>query len=1128
MSGNTAVHRTLSLLPLLLALAGGADAAAAARPNIVFILCDDLGYGDLGVFFQNQRRAANDRREPCHLTPRLDTLAAQGLQLRQHYSPAPVCAPSRASFLLGVHQGHANVRDNQFDKALETNHTVATVLRQAGYATGCIGKWGLQGAGANAATWSSYPTRCGFDDYFGYVRHGDGHEHYPKEGTYGGAKEVWDNGREVSADLDACYTTDLFTARAKQWIVERHADDPARPFFLFLAYDTPHAVLELPTMAYPAGGGLGGGLQWLGTPGQMINTATGAVDSYVHPDYSGATYDDDGNGDTAEVAWPAVYKRYATSVRRIDDAVGDLRKLLGDLGIADNTLIVFTSDNGPSNEDYLNFTVNYRPDFFNSFGPFDGMKRDCWEGGIRVGALACWPGNIGTNRVSNLPCSFPDWLPTFADLAGVPAPARSDGVSLAPTLTGSGTQRTPTVYVEYAYSGTTPAYAEFQAAKRGRARNQMQAIRHGDYLGVRYDIQSHADDFEIYDVVNDPRETVNLASANAALQLQLKDRVLRLRRPDGAAPRPYDAEPVPALASVATVSGVVWRACSAAFPWVPELTALPPSSTGTVARPDLGIRPRDTDIGLLFSGYLRVPATGSYTFFLTTDARALLRLHEATVLDADFAYTGGTERSASATLTAGLHPFRLYYARGTGGTPALALQWSGPGFARQAIPDTAFRRDGAAANAPPQPAADAAATPQDSAVYIDVLANDTDDDLPSALALASVGHPAAGSAVEADGRILYTPNPGFLGEDRFTYSVTDSAFSATATVTVAVYFHNGEFWYPLNQNSGLTTREAGGGWPAALVNVADEAAAWVPGRCGYGLRFDGTNDYVSLTGFLGIRGADARTCAAWIQTTGTGQMPVIAWGPNTAGDKWTFLIKDGNARLEVTQGWVQGSRLVNDGQWHHIACTFTNQPSADVTNVLLFVDGARETVLSLQDPQAIHTTSTAPVKVGSDVQNRYFSGVLDEVRIYPRALAPAEIAALAAAQPEPCAGAWQRRHFGATLAAWQDDPDGDGVVNLAEYAFGSQPLIADPRGARLRIQQAGEAVEFGYVRRAAGLHALVYTTEYAPRLPLWQSLTTPTPTLTPHTDPALESAWLRLPPAWRTSACFRVRAVQPW
>jgi len=335
----------------LIVVLAPAEATAAPRPNIIFILTDDLGFGDVGVFFQNTRHSANVRSEPWHITPQIDRLAAGGVQLRDHYCPAPVCAPSRASLLLGVHQGHANVRDNQFDKALENNHTLASVLRAAGYATACIGKWGLQGKRDDTLPnrWPAHPLDRGFDSYFGYISHNDGHWHYPKED----GQILLDGATDVSTNFDLCYTTDLFTARAKKWIVGQHTARPRQPFFLYLAYDTPHAKLQLPPGPYPAGGGLRAGVQWLGTPGHMINSATGARDSFMHPDYAQATWDHDRDPATPEQPWPDVYKRYATDVRRIDNCVGDLMQLLKDLRIDDNTLVVFTSDNGPSKESYL-------------------------------------------------------------------------------------------------------------------------------------------------------------------------------------------------------------------------------------------------------------------------------------------------------------------------------------------------------------------------------------------------------------------------------------------------------------------------------------------------------------------------------------------------------------------------------------------------------------------------------------------------------------------------------------------------------------------------------------------------------------------------------------------------------
>lgn len=670
----------------------------AAPPNIIFVLTDDLGWGDVGVFFQKNRQDANVRGLPWQSTPNLDRFAAEGAQLPQHYCAAPVCAPSRASILLGVSQGHANVRDNQFDKALENNHTVATVLKQAGYATVAVGKWGLQGGGDGnntPAKWPAYPTKRGFDAYFGYVRHADGHEHYPKEALYNKnkkSKQVWDGDKNITPDLDKCYTADLWTAWAKRWIVEHQRTNAAQPFFMYLAYDTPHAVQELPTQAYPAGGGLRGGMQWLGTPGRMINTASGKIDSWIHPDYAHATFDHDNNPATPEIAWPDVYKRYATAIRRIDDAVGDIVKLLQDLHIDGDTLVVFTSDNGPSIESYLP-NDPLRADFFASFGPFDGIKRDCWEGGERVPTLARWPGHIPPGKVVTRPSISYDWLRTFAEAAGLTAPARVDGVSLLPELTGQGGQHDRGyVYVEYFENGRTPNYTAFAPAHRNRKRAQMQLIRMGDYAGVRYNIQSQADPFEIYNVLLDPKETNNLAAKMPGLQEKMKATALQSRRPNDSAPRPYDQELIPPSTGIKVSPGIQLKTYAGKFPWVPDLELLTPESITALAQPALTPRLHDENVAALFDGFLNIPQDGEYTFYLQTDTGAVLRIHDATVIDADFNYPAGKEINGVIRLRAGLHPFRLYYTHQKFAEPSLSFSWSGPGISKEPIPAKIFCR----------------------------------------------------------------------------------------------------------------------------------------------------------------------------------------------------------------------------------------------------------------------------------------------------------------------------------------------------------------------------------------------------------------------------------------------------
>lgn len=643
--------------------------AATDKPNVIFILCDDLGWGDLGVFYQNESK--HDR---THRTPGLDQMAAQGMQLRAHYCPAPVCAPSRSSLLTGVHQGHASVRDNQFDKMLIDNHTLGTVMQAAGYRTAMIGKYGLQGNGDSGSTWTSFPTKRGFDEFYGYVRHGDGHLHYPADkwllGNSTGhrsPKQVWHNHDEVSAGLQKCYTTDLFTARSKYWINKHVQSQPNTPFFLYLAYDTPHAALQVPSVAYPEGKGLHGGVQWIGERGKMINTAVGEIDSYRHPDYVGH-------------GWTDVEERFATMVRRIDNGVADLLQTLRDLGIAESTMVVLTSDNGPHHESYL-AGQQYDPTSFQSYGPFEGTKRDTWEGGIRMPTLVWWPGHVPANQINQQPSQFHDWMPTFAALAGTVAPARSDGVSLVPSLTGKPGQRPSTIYVEYWNRGTTREYADFAASRRRQRRYQMQVIHLDGYKGIRTDIQSHSDPFAIYDLANDPRERHNLADTTPEfrqLQRRMQDRVLQLRRPNPTAARPYDKEFVPAVQANRLKPGLRWSAYEGDFHWVPQTGDLQPVTEGTCDQP---VKQQAGTNAVEFAGFVKVPRDDTYTFVLRTGTRAFLRIHDASVVDADFRYDGNQPRAGSIRLAKGLHPIRITCLADDAGNADPGLRWAASGTA---------------------------------------------------------------------------------------------------------------------------------------------------------------------------------------------------------------------------------------------------------------------------------------------------------------------------------------------------------------------------------------------------------------------------------------------------------------
>ena len=639
------------------------------RPNVIFIMVDDLGYGDLGNFFQDGR-ASSKKFD----TPNLDNLADEGAMLTHHYVSAPVCAPSRSSLLEGLHQGHATVRDNEFDDPLPDELNLPTMMRNAGYYTAILGKHGL--AGSRTSNLDAHPLKRGFDEFFGYLFHQEGHEHYPRNGTTEKSAKLHDGYNTISTNTDLVYTTDVWTARAKKIITDRNTANPNQPFFLYLAYDVPHSKIQVPQVAYPAGGGLTGGLQWTGDTGApyYVNTATGTIESYVHPDYVSESWTDNEKG-------------FVTMIRRVDDAIADIVTLLEDLNIDDNTLIVFTSDNGPSEANGLD------PESFQSYADMDGIKRDMWEAGIRTPAIAWWKGTIPAASTSAYQMGIWEWMRTFADVANMPLPARADGASVLDELLSPGSEtRSDNLYFEYYHSGSTPNYSDFEASRQGQSRQQLQAIRIGDYKGVRANISSHADDFEIYNVVTDAKETTNLAASMPALQQQMKDEVLRTRLPSPTASRPYDGETIPAVTVGETlVDGLDYSNYTGYFPWIPDFSTLTAHSTGSVDTVDLGIKPAGSQFGIHFEGYLDIPTTGSYTFYLQTDAAAHINLHKIQLLDDDFE-ADHTEESITLSLEAGYHPISIRYNHRAEGTYNLNVSLAGPGLTKQLIPASYFKR----------------------------------------------------------------------------------------------------------------------------------------------------------------------------------------------------------------------------------------------------------------------------------------------------------------------------------------------------------------------------------------------------------------------------------------------------
>ncbi len=367
----------------------GAPGAAeeAKRPNLIWIMADDLGWGELGCYGQQ-----------VIATPHLDQMAAEGLRFTQFYAGATVCAPSRSVLMTGLHQGHTRVRGNAGKQNPEAqalrdgDRTIARVLQEAGYRTALVGKWGLGDVGAAE---SGLPRRHGFDSFFGYLNQTHAHNHFPDflwrdESRVSLPNEIVAVGDQGAgyAQEGLLYADDLFCEEALKFVARNHD----APFFLYWSLVIPHANNE---------------------------RARALGDGAHVPDY----------GPYAGRDWPDPDKGHAAMVTRMDRYVGRLLEQLRQLGLAENTLVIFTSDNGPHRESQHDLSR------FQPSGPFSGTKRSLTDGGIRVPMIAWWPGQVKPG-VSGHVASFPDWFPTAAELAGAPLPQGLDGISFVPTLLG--------------------------------------------------------------------------------------------------------------------------------------------------------------------------------------------------------------------------------------------------------------------------------------------------------------------------------------------------------------------------------------------------------------------------------------------------------------------------------------------------------------------------------------------------------------------------------------------------------------------------------------------------------------------------------------------------------------------
>ncbi|WP_309707159.1 sulfatase-like hydrolase/transferase [Armatimonas sp.] len=497
----------------LLVLPALAQPAKPPRPNIIFVLCDDLGYGDISPFGQKRFR-----------TPNLEKLATEGQKWTQHYASSPVCVPTRACLMLGKHTGHSPIRDHQFDRALPElaqAPTMASVLKSAGYATYSVGKWGI---GGGKADMPAHPEKRGFDHWFGLYGHVDGHVHYPDA-----QHPIFDGTKDVTELYKDSYSTDLYTAKAKQYIAEQTKKNPKQPFFMYLAYIAPHAQYQVPDGPYPTEG--------VSLP-LKLNSAQ--KNAWLDP--------------TLPAEWTDWEKRYATMIRRLDDAMGDLTASLKKQGLDKNTLIVFTSDNGPSKD----------PQIFNSWGPLDGFKRDLYEGGMREPTILWGPGVVKPGEVS-LPSAHYDWLATFAELAGVSAPKDTDGLSLAASVTGKGVQK-PHDFLYWEFHGPSKQDTDKKILARHGYPNtgpdpwgEQQAVRIGDFVGLRVQIKDANTPLKLYNVVADVHQDKDLAGdpKHAALLAKMKALMAREHTPQPGNPRPYDigARPAPPVPAASTTAG---------------------------------------------------------------------------------------------------------------------------------------------------------------------------------------------------------------------------------------------------------------------------------------------------------------------------------------------------------------------------------------------------------------------------------------------------------------------------------------------------------------------------------------------------------------------------------------------
>ena len=469
-----------------------AETKETSPPNIVFILADDLGYRELGSFGQEKIQ-----------TPNIDRLAAEGMKLMQHYSGNAVCAPSRCVLVTGKHPGHAYVRDNKSTPPEgqypipESEVTIFELLAEQGYATGAFGKWGLGGPAS-----SGEPLNQGVDRFFGYNCQAKAHTYFPeylwsdrdklfltnKPAVSGHAKFGPNEDVTKEANYEQFAGTDYAPDRINEQALEFIRTHQDEPFFLYYPSIIPHLALHVPEEDLKPYRELG----------------------WNDPPFTKAK----GFGYTPHFTPRAAY---AAMITKLDQYVGNVLALLEELELAENTLVIFTSDNGTT---HLGDEVDY--EFFNSVGELRGLKGSLYEGGVRVPTVVRWPGQIEAGSESDRISGFEDWLPTVLDAVGASdsTPNQIDGISLVPTLTGEVQQARPYLYREF------PGYGG------------QQSIRVGDWKAIRQNMRRGNLEIELYNLADDVSEQNNVAAEHPDVVAKLEKMMQNVRVPSELFPLP--------------------------------------------------------------------------------------------------------------------------------------------------------------------------------------------------------------------------------------------------------------------------------------------------------------------------------------------------------------------------------------------------------------------------------------------------------------------------------------------------------------------------------------------------------------------------------------------------------------